>query len=120
MEKTRDLLMNDYNKVTELLSVVQPDSDNHGKLLKERDDIRNELIKMDSIKMEADNKQAEIKAEDHREKVRNYITIGTFTITSLISIWAVVKTFKFDEEGTVTSTLGRGILSGIAPKFKQK
>ena len=30
-----------------------------------------------------------------------------------------VKTFKFDEEGTVTSTLGRGILSGIMPKFKK-
>ena len=52
--------------------------------------------------------------------ISNYITIGTFVGTSLISIWAVLKTFKFDEDGTITSTLGRGILNGIIPKFKQK
>lgn len=119
MNETRELLMNDYGKVNELLTVVQPDSDNHEKLMKERDDIRNELIKMDSITMEANMKKAEIEAEDRREKIRNGITIGTFIGTSLISIWAIVRTFKFDEQGTITSTLGRGILNGFTPKIKR-
>ena len=120
MKETKELLMEDYKKVSDLLTVVQPDDEKYGRLIEERDDIRNELIKMDSIEIDANGKKAEIEAEDRREKVRNYITIGTFVGTSLISIWAVLKTFKFDEDGTVTSTLGRGILSGIIPKFKQK
>ena len=120
MKETKELLMEDYKKVSDLLTVVQPDDEKYGRLIKERDDIRNELIKMDSIEIDANGKKAEIEAEDRREKVRNYITIGTFVGTSLISIWAVLKTFKFDEAGTVTSTLGRGILSGIIPKIKQK
>lgn len=119
MKKTRELLMNDYNAVGDLLKVVQNEDERQGKLLKEKDDIRKELIELDSIEMQAKMKETEIKAEDKREKIRNGITIGTFAVTSLISIWAVVKTFKFDQEGTVTSTLGRGILSGIIPKFKK-
>lgn len=119
MKKTRELLMNDYNAVGDLLKVVQNEDERQGKLLKEKDDIRKELIELDSIEMQAKMKEAEIKAEDKREKIRNGITIGTFAVTSLISIWAVMKTFKFDQEGTVTSTLGRGILSGIIPKFKK-
>jgi hypothetical protein len=119
MKKTKDLLMSDYNKNGEYLSLVCPDNENHGKLLKDRDDIRKELIQIEIAQMEAEIKQAEINAENKREKVRNGIVIGTFTITSMISIWAVLKTFKFDQEGTVTSTLGRGILSGLIPKFKK-
>ncbi len=119
MKKTRELLMEDYNKNGEYLAVVKPNDENHGKLLKDRDDIRKELIQVDTVVMEAENKKAEIEAENKREKIRNGITIGTFAITSMISIWAVIKTFRFDQEGTVTSTLGRGILSGLIPKFKK-
>ena len=119
MKETRKLLMEDYNKNGEYLALVKPSDEIHGKLLKDRDDIRKELIQVDTVEIEAENKRAEIEAENKREKIRNGITIGTFTITSMISIWAVLKTFKFDQEGTVTSTLGRGILSGIIPKFKK-
>ena len=119
MKETRELLMNDYGKVNDLLTVAQPGSDEYERLLNERDDIRNELVKLDSISIEAECKTAEIEAEDRREKIRNGITIGTFAITSVISIWAVLKTFRFDETGTVTSTLGRGILNNILPKSKR-
>ena len=107
--------MNDYNKADELLKVVQPEDEKHGKLMKEKDDIRNELIRLDEVEM----KREEIEAENKREKIRNGITIGTFVVSSAIGVWAVLKTFAFDQEGTVTSTLGRGILSGIIPKFKK-
>ena len=119
MKKTRELLMADYNKSDELMVVLDQQDERRKVCMKKKDDIRNELIKLEQIEMEAKMKEAEIKAEDKREKIRNGITIGTFAVTSLISIWAVMKTFKFDSEGTVTSTLGRGILSGIIPKFKK-
>ena len=119
MEKTRKLLMEDYTKTNDILSVIDVDSPQREGLQRERDNIRNELIKLDSIEIEAKNKKAEIEAENKREKIRNIITVGTFSITTFVSIWAVLKTFKFDQEGTVTSTLGRGILNNIIPKFKK-
>lgn len=119
MKKTKDLIMDDYNQNGDFLKVINAEHENYGKVVKDRDDIRKELIQIATVEMENETKKFEIETENKREKIRNRITIGTFAITSVISIWAVLKTFKFDEEGTVTSTLGRGILSGIMPKFRK-
>lgn len=118
MKETRTLLMEDYRRVTELLAVV-PDSDTRQEqLMKERDNIRNELIKLDSNAVDIHMREKELAEEGKREKIRNGITIGTFVISTCVSVYAILRTFRFDENGTVTSTLGRGILNGIIPKFK--
>lgn len=119
MNKTKDLIMVDYVQNGEFLKVIGPDHENYGKVAKDRDDIRKELIQIATVEIENETKKLEIETENKREKIRNGITIGTFVITSAISIWAVLKTFEFDREGTVTSTLGRGILGNIIPKFKK-
>ena len=64
--------------------------------------------------------KAEINAEDEREKIRNRITIVTFGISTAISLYAIVKTFRFDQDSTVTSTLGRNILNSVIPKLFKK
>ena len=119
MRKTKDLIMADYSKNGKFLDEIDATHENYSKIVKERDDIRKELIEIVKVEMENETKKLEIENENKREKIRNRITLGTFAVTSVISIWAVMKTFKFDEEGTVTSTLGRGILSGIMPKFRK-
>ena len=86
-------------------------------LLEERDKLRNELIKLEQINIESGVKKSQIEAEDRREKVRNQITIGTFIVSTSISVFAIAKTFKFDQVATVTSTLGRSILNGVVPKM---
>ena len=120
MKETKDLLMKDYSDVNEKLTIVNVDSDKYVDLLKEKDDIRNELIKLETVKSNAKIEKAKIEAEDKREKVRNRITIGTFAVTTLVSIYGIIRTFRFDEDGTITSTLGRGILSSIIPKPNKK
>lgn len=119
MEKLKSALWADYNKVSELIAVVDKDDDRYTDLLDERDKLRNELIKLDQTIMETEVKKSQMEAENKREKVRNQITIGTFVVSTGISVYAILKTFKFDQTGTVTSTLGRGILNGVLPKFKR-
>lgn len=119
MKETRELLMKDYNDIGEKINVAEPGGPIMEGLYKERDSIRNELIKLDSVQMDAKYKKAEIEAENKRDKIRNRITIGTFAVSTIISIWAVVKTFRFDQESTVTSTLGRSILNNILPKSRK-
>ena len=87
------------------------------RLYEERDKIRNELIKLEEAGLETELKRDQIEAENKREKVRNQITIGTFVVTTSVSVYAIIKTFKFDQEATVTSTLGRNILNGVIPKM---
>ena len=57
---------------------------------------------------------------EERDKIRNRITIVTFGISTAISLYAIVKTFRFDQDSTVTSTLGRNILNSVIPKLFKK
>ena len=119
MEKIREALWADYNEINDKMKVITPDDGRYKDLLEEKDKVRNELIKTGQVIMETDVKKSQIEAEDKRDKIRNKITIGTFVVSTCISVYAIVRTFKFDQTGTVTSTLGRNILNGVLPKFKR-
>lgn len=120
--ETKQLLMNDYTEVKELYSDLKNLGTEPQVLVdiqKQKDNIRKELIEYEIAEKDSAIKWKSIKDEEKRDKVRNYITIGTFIISTGVTIWAVLKTFRFDTESTVTSTLGRGILGNIIPKFKK-
>lgn len=120
MNKIEEALWGDYEKTTEQLEGLEVGTEKYKEVLKERDSIRNELIKMEQVSAENGVKIFQVRAEDRREKIRNRITIGTFIVSTGLSMYAIGKTFKFDQESTVTSTLGRGILNGFIPKvFKR-
>lgn len=117
MKRIKETLWQDYNKVSQQIKDLDVENAKYEMLLEERDKIRNELIKLEQANVETNLKIGQMEAENKREKIRNNITIGTFAITTSISVFAIVKTFKFDQGATVTSTLGRNILNGVVPKM---
>ena len=120
MEKIREALWKDYKEVGDQLDGLDMDSNGFKVLSEERDKLRNELIKLEQIEQEKNMKVSQIESEDKREKIRNGITIGTFVVTTGVSIYSIAKTFKFDQVATVTSTLGRNILNGVVPKMLKR
>lgn len=117
MEKTKETLWADYSKVSEQIKQLEVTDANYELLLEERDKIRNELIKLEQANLDVELKKLQLEAENKREKVRNGITIGTFAITTGVSVWTVLKTFRFDQESTITSTLGRTSISNVVSKM---
>ncbi len=117
MEKIKEALWDDYGKVSKELEEWNVDTEQFKSLKEERDNIRNELIKLEQIKQESEIKREQIESENKREDIRNKITIGTFVVTTGVSVYTIAKTFKFDQVATVTSTLGRNILNGVVPKM---
>ena len=117
MNKVKETLWADYKKVSKQIESLEITDAKYELLLEERDKLRNELIKFEQTNLETNLKKSQIEAEDKREKVRNQITIGTFVVSTGVSVYAIVKTFKFDQVATVTSTLGRNILNGVVPKM---
>ena len=120
MNKIREALWQDYTNVNEQIKGLNADAAEYESVLSERDKLRNELIKLEQIEKENNTKLAQIESENKREKVRNGITIGTFVVSTGISLYAIAKTFKFDQVATVTSTLGRNILNGVVPKILKR
>lgn len=117
MNRIKETLWADYNKVSEQIKCLETKDDKYELLLEERDKLRNELIKLEQAEMETNVKKGQMEAENKREKIRNQITIGTFVVSTSVSVWAILRTFKFDETATITSTMGRNILNGVIPKM---
>ena len=117
MSKIEDALWEEYDHLGDLIKVIDNEDDRKSSLLKQRNDIRMELIKLEQSRSEGLIKRAEIRAEDEREKARNRINIIMFSVSTSLSLFTIIKTFRFDQEGTITSTLGRNILNGVIPKM---
>ena len=48
--------------------------------------------------------------------VRNGLTAAGLIVTTGLTVWGTVKTFKFEEDGTITSTIGRGFVNKLLPR----
>ena len=120
MSKIEETLWTNYDKINSLMDGIDVGSKEFGVLVEERDRIRKELINIDQFDQEIDTKISQIECDNMKDRIHNLITIGTFTITTGISLYAISKTFKFDQIGTITSTLGRNILNGVVPKLGKR
>ena len=116
MDKIKEALWNDYEEKKELLNDMEPGSDEYKVVASEVDNIRKELIDVDKTVAENEFKVTQAADDSKKEKTRNRITIGTFVTSTVLSLYAIGKTFKFDSSSTVTSTLGRNILNAFIPK----
>lgn len=48
--------------------------------------------------------------------VKNGIAIAGIIIPSVITVWGTVKSLKFEQDGTVTTIMGRGFINKLLPK----
>jgi hypothetical protein len=108
-------LWKDYNDLGDIMKVIGESNEQKSDILDERDRIRQELIKLEQSKNEIRVKREEIDAENKREQVRNRITMITFGVSTGLSLYAIIMTFYFDRDRTITSTLGRNILNSVLP-----
>ena len=61
-------------------------------------------------------KLAEMENEKKDRLIKNYLT-GLSIITGVgLTVWGTVKSLKFEEEGTVTTIVGRGFINKLLPK----
>lgn len=117
MDKLKEALWNDYEENSSVINELAIDSPEYRSFRDERDKIRNELIKVMQIEEDKYIKEYEINSANKNETIKNKIAVGTFVVTTVISVCTVIKTFKFDQEGTITSTLGRGIVNNVTSKI---
>ena len=108
-------LWKDYNDLGDIMKVIGESNEQKSDILDERDRIRQELIKLEQSKNEIRVKREEIDAENKREQVRNRINMITFGVSTGLSLYAIIMTFYFDRDRTITSTLGRNILNSVLP-----
>lgn len=120
MNKIESALWADYDEAGKKLNDLKVESDHYDIILDDKDRIRKEIIEIEQIKQETNIKMSQIESENIREKNRNKLALLNFGITTGVTVVGMILTFKFDKVATITSTMGRGILNGLVPKFNKR
>jgi len=83
----------------------------------ERDKFKAEL-KEQFENRELENKWREKQAKEERidRWVKNGIAVAGILIPVGVTIWGTLVSFKFEEEGTITTIMGRGFINKLLPK----
>ena len=66
--------------------------------------------------MENDLKLKQMEEERKDRKIRNGISVAGIVLPIAVTIWGTLKSFKFEQEGTVTTIMGRGFINKLLPK----
>lgn len=118
--KIEEALWQDYKNASDLINGLDiKNVESYRIATEDRDKIRNELIKLEQMKNEKNTQNEQLKSDSRKDLVKNILSIVTFGVTTSVSIYTIIKTFKFDQVSTVTSTLGRNALNGVIPKLKR-
>ena len=127
MESIRELLDEEIQVEFEKLSKLEVGSESYKATVDGLTKLVDRAVEIDktemenTTKIEAQNIENDFKAlqikEDNRDRwVRNGIAIAGIIVPSVLTVWGTLKSFKFEETGTVTTILGRGFINKLLPK----
>ena len=72
--------------------------------------------RVENMKNDRDSKELQL-AEDRRDRlIKDCIAVAGIIIPTLVTIWGTNKSLKFEEEGTVTTIMGRGFINKLLPR----
>ena len=71
--------------------------------------------KVDGREFDESFKKAQAEKEDRDRKIRNGIAIAGIAVPSIITIWGTLKSFKFEQTGTITTIMGRVFVNKLLP-----
>lgn len=72
--------------------------------------------KIENREFENDLKLKQMEEDKKDRWVKNGIAVAGIVIPTAVTIWGTLKSFKFEEEGTITTIMGRGFINKLLPK----
>lgn len=61
-------------------------------------------------------KLKEMEDESRDRKIKNWLTFSGILIPTSVTVWGIVKSLKFEETGSITTVIGRGLFNKILKK----
>ena len=109
------------------LSAMTPGSDEHKATLDSVTKLMDRLIEIEKIEVDCDDRAA-IRENEQRLKeqqmddekkdrlVKNILNAAGILLPLIVTIWGTRVSLKFEEEGTITTAMGRGFIQRLLPK----
>jgi hypothetical protein len=72
--------------------------------------------KVDERENENQHRKNQDKLETRDRLIKNCIAVAGIVIPTVVTIWGTNKSLKFEEDGTITTIMGRGFINKLLPK----
>lgn len=121
--KIKEALYQEIEDEFQVLSEIKVGTDEYKSSVDGLTKLLDRAIEIEKHEAEMKEREAEriandIKtAEEQKDRVvKNYISAGGVVLPLLVTIWGTLKSFKFEQDGTVTTIMGRGFINKLLPK----
>jgi len=118
--KNETLLDERITKELEELGKMSMDSEGYTKGVEGIAKLLDKRIELERIKIESEDRQKEIDLkqaqmeEDRKDRlIKNIIAAVSVGAPIGVIVWGTIKSFEFEEKGTVTTIMGRGFIGNI-------
>lgn len=120
-------LNTEIETLTKALEGMTPGTEGHKATVDELTKLVDRAIKLTEVENEQKNKEL-IREDDKNLKlkqveedkkdrlIKNIIAVAGIVLPLGVTIWGTKTSLKFEEEGTVTTILGRGFINKLIPK----
>lgn len=116
-------LENEINARFEEIEEMQVATDEYRKAVDDLSKLMDRAIELNRIDQTAYDKekdrqvQLECKSAEVAEKRReNVVNIAGIITGAVLTVWGTVKSLKFEETGSITTSIGRGFINKLLPK----
>ena len=121
------LLYEEIDAEFEKLSQLEPGTEQHKAAADTLAKLMDRAIEMDRVESESEDRAAARESElqlkeqqltDEKKDrwVKNIIGAAGVILPLIVTIWGTKTSLKFEEEGTVTTPIGRGFINKLLPK----
>jgi hypothetical protein len=73
-------------------------------------------IEMDKDERDCEDRNAARKDDKRDRLIKNIIGAAGIVLPLIVTIWGTKVSLKFEEEGTITTQMGRGFIQRLFPK----
>lgn len=110
------ILKDEIKEEFEYLRGMEEGSEEYEKTVRGITQLMDRAIEMEKIRNDNDKKVKELE-DDRKDRVtKNAISVAGIVVPVAVTIWGTLKSFKFEETGTVTTIMGKGFVNKLLPR----
>ncbi len=114
--KAQTLLENELARGIETLSEMEVGTEDYNSAVDGLTKLADRAIEMEKIKADTSEKLEKRQDEKKDRLIQNCIAAAGIVVPTVVTVWGTIKTLKFEQEGTVTTIMGRGFINKLIPK----
>lgn len=109
----KTLLDVEIEELFDKLSKLNPDSKEYAAVEDGLTKLMDRKIEIEKLELSEAQSEKQMKEERKARLIKNIIDVGSIVLPLAVTVWGARASFKFEEEGTITTAIGRKFMDKL-------